>query len=318
MKTISRKSIILTIVSGLILSLTIMAQPYPFLLSPNGSSDKFFTYVPKNMLINGTNYITAYLSLSSYRNNSTQQYFQTNIPVQKLQLQGGNILLCRTQSAPNGPDINPSSKNGAVLFGDVINETSGFIHGKWGIEYDDQYSAGGLNFFKPKSSLTASRINFSLFLRNDGNVGIGTAEPLAKLQVADGDIFIQDINKGIIMKSPDGSCWRGTMNNTGQLEFVKLADCENLVTKTNEGSAIKTRQASLYPNPGTNYITVQSEPQLNGAEISMYDAKGSLFIQTRLTSIVQQVDASPLPDGVYSWQILLKGRCVEQGKWIKQ
>ncbi|MCO5266774.1 MAG: hypothetical protein M9948_12990 [Lentimicrobium sp.] len=46
-----------------------------------------------------------------------------------------------------------------------------------------------------------------------GNVGIGTIEPSAKLQVANGDIFIEDIDRGIIMKSPDGHCWRGILNN---------------------------------------------------------------------------------------------------------
>jgi hypothetical protein len=56
-------------------------------------------------------------------------------------------------------------------------------------------------------------------LTTEGNVGIGTIEPKAKLEVTDGDVYIKDINKGIIMTSPDGSCWRGTINNSGVLEF---------------------------------------------------------------------------------------------------
>ena len=48
-----------------------------------------------------------------------------------------------------------------------------------------------------------------------GNVGIGTLDPAAKLQVEDGDIYIEDINKGVIMKSPNGLCWRMTIDNTG-------------------------------------------------------------------------------------------------------
>ena len=50
-----------------------------------------------------------------------------------------------------------------------------------------------------------------------GFVGIGTTEPKSKLQVTDGDIYIDDINKGIIMKSPDGQCWRYTPDNQGAL-----------------------------------------------------------------------------------------------------
>jgi hypothetical protein len=57
-----------------------------------------------------------------------------------------------------------------------------------------------------------------------GNIGIGTASVKSKLQIADGEIYISDINKGIIMTSPDGKCWRGTINNSGVLEFVAI-DC---------------------------------------------------------------------------------------------
>lgn len=58
----------------------------------------------------------------------------------------------------------------------------------------------------------------------NGNFGIGTDSPTAKLEVTSGDIYLSDINKGIIMKAPNGVCWRGTMNNDGQLAF-KDVEC---------------------------------------------------------------------------------------------
>ena len=33
---------------------------------------------------------------------------------------------------------------------------------------------------------------------------------------------LSDINRGVIMKPPDGQCWRGTLDNTGQLSFVAI------------------------------------------------------------------------------------------------
>jgi hypothetical protein len=59
-----------------------------------------------------------------------------------------------------------------------------------------------------------------------GNIGIGTDVPKAKLEVKDGDVYVNDPTKGIILKSPNGSCWRVTIDNTGN--FVRTAiTCPN-------------------------------------------------------------------------------------------
>ena len=50
-----------------------------------------------------------------------------------------------------------------------------------------------------------------------GNLGIGTLEPAAKIEVTGGDIYIEDVNKGVIMTSPDGQCWRMTVDNSGAM-----------------------------------------------------------------------------------------------------
>jgi hypothetical protein len=63
----------------------------------------------------------------------------------------------------------------------------------------------------------------------NGNVGIGTLNPLFKLhvengtlqvangnvRVQNGDVFVTDAAKGIILKSPNGNCWRVTIDDTG-------------------------------------------------------------------------------------------------------
>ncbi len=80
---------------------------------------------------------------------------------------------------------------------------------------------GSIRFYTNKNEngiIERMRINAS------GNVGIGTTTPNARLEIAEGDVYIKDINKGIIMTSPDGQCWRGTINNSGVLEFAPT-DC---------------------------------------------------------------------------------------------
>ncbi len=52
---------------------------------------------------------------------------------------------------------------------------------------------------------------------NTGFVGISTNNPLAKFHVEDGDVFISNINRGIIMKTASGKCFRYKPNEQGIL-----------------------------------------------------------------------------------------------------
>lgn len=54
-----------------------------------------------------------------------------------------------------------------------------------------------------------------------GLVGIGTTNPKTKLQVTDGDVYVDNASKGIILKSPNGGCWRVTIDDSGN--FVRTA-----------------------------------------------------------------------------------------------
>ncbi len=70
-------------------------------------------------------------------------------------------------------------------------------------------------------------------ITGEGNVGIGTTNPLAKLQLSNGnvqldngDIFVRDFNNGIILKSPSSLCWKITIDDSGN--FVKTnVSCPN-------------------------------------------------------------------------------------------
>ncbi|WP_298512276.1 thrombospondin type 3 repeat-containing protein [uncultured Kordia sp.] len=55
-----------------------------------------------------------------------------------------------------------------------------------------------------------------------GFVGISTTNPASKLHVEDGDVFISNINRGIIMKSADGKCFRYQPNTNGMLVGTQI------------------------------------------------------------------------------------------------
>jgi hypothetical protein len=83
--------------------------------------------------------------------------------------------------------------------------------------------AGVLRF---ETGLNGILHNERMRITNDGNVGIGTTLPKAKLEVQNGDVYVNDPTKGIILKSPNAACWRVTIDNTGN--FVRTSiTCPN-------------------------------------------------------------------------------------------
>jgi hypothetical protein len=70
---------------------------------------------------------------------------------------------------------------------------------------------------------TAEGTNYPLALQpNGGEVAIGGTTPLSKLQVTNGDVEVDTSGRGLILKSPDGSRWRISVTNLGQLGTAKL------------------------------------------------------------------------------------------------
>lgn len=63
-----------------------------------------------------------------------------------------------------------------------------------------------------------------IVINQDGNLGIGTKTPEAKIEIQDGDIYINNSSHGIILKSPDGNCWRVTIDNNGEFQKSQI-DC---------------------------------------------------------------------------------------------
>lgn len=58
---------------------------------------------------------------------------------------------------------------------------------------------------------------------SNGNVGVGTFAPTAKLQVFGGDAYVSTVGNGVILRSPNGSCFRTTVSNAGVLGTAAIA-----------------------------------------------------------------------------------------------
>jgi len=70
-------------------------------------------------------------------------------------------------------------------------------------------------------------------------------------------------------------------------------------------------------NPGSEYLIVQSGPQVSGAVFRMCDMQGRQVMEERLTSAQMRFNTGGLASGAYPWQIIFNNKVIESGKWVK-
>jgi hypothetical protein len=60
-----------------------------------------------------------------------------------------------------------------------------------------------------------------------GGLGIGTSNPNSQFEIAKGDVFIKNMHRGVIMKAPNGKCFRVQPNNEGVLKSTEITCPDN-------------------------------------------------------------------------------------------
>lgn len=150
-----------------------------------------------------------------------------------------------------------------------------------------------------------------------GYLGLGTEDPVAKLHVANGDIYIGDIDYGIIMKSPDGQCWRGTINDFGSLIFQPIV-CPDLTVSVPESSPVISN-LNIYPNPSESEINVEIPSGLfsRKMELKIFDESGRYILTDKVSSQRMIINVGQLPAGFYEVSLIdRKGNKVASGKML--
>jgi hypothetical protein len=168
----------------------------------------------------------------------------------------------------------------------------------------------GLGFYSPYS-----------FVFNTGNVGIGISNPSEKLEISGnlktggsirtgGDIFIEDISKGIIMKSPNGQCWRTTVSDDGTF-VLNQVDCLGLVTTTQQAGTINAEAINIFPNPTTGALTIETGQEMYNGRVSIFSSEGRQLYSEQMHGITAKIDLRHLQPGVYIVNVEGGGRIIK-------
>jgi hypothetical protein len=86
-----------------------------------------------------------------------------------------------------------------------------------GVDTDQKFKIAG-----PNGDVAMLSTNTRLAIDSSGNIGIGNTSPTSKLQVTNGDIEVETIASGLILKSPDGTRYRVTVANGGTLSVAAV------------------------------------------------------------------------------------------------
>ncbi|GAB3521746.1 DNRLRE domain-containing protein [Emticicia fontis] len=121
--------------------------------------------------------------------------------------------------------------------------------------------------------------NERMRIDHNGNVGVATLTPEAKLNIGEGnvqldngDVYVKDFTKGIILKSPNNYCWRMTVDNDGNFVKTRVAcpnctvDCPGILTlQPNSSSSKESTISSIIPNENrsANILDIGGVTQIN-------------------------------------------------------
>jgi hypothetical protein len=168
---------------------------------------------------------------------------------------------------------------------------------------DEQYAIRGthnkgLGFYSPYS-----------FVFNTGNVGIGVANPSEKLEV-NGNLYLNNENMGLILKSPDGQCWRATASNSGDFVLSQI-DCPGTVTKFNPPDDAGSESIRIFPNPTSGEVTIETGKVMHNGRVSIFSSEGRQLHSEPFNGLQSKIDLSHLQPGIYIVNVEGSGRLIK-------
>ena len=128
-----------------------------------------------------------------------------------------------------------------------------------------------------------------------------------------------------LIATKDGGCMMAgarfdylTQYNERDLYIVKVNQDGLIVGTGEELPNISAQDAIVYPNPGNEYLNIQSGPQINSALFELFDMNGNLVLTTPLDERLETISTIMLSTGTYPYRITFDNKIVGSGKWVKK
>ena len=127
-----------------------------------------------------------------------------------------------------------------------------------------------------------------------------------------------------ILATSDGGCLiTATRNNyetQGEKVDLYLLKVDSLgnYTPMVDIQEPENQTFTVYPNPGSNYFTIESQDVNSNCELLMYSTTGQIVVRKPLQNSHENIETSTLPTGIYFYEVRSNSGIVGRGKWIKR
>ena len=113
---------------------------------------------------------------------------------------------------------------------------------------------------------------------------------------------------------------RNNLNSQGEKVDIYLLKVDSLgnYDTTTTVLSYKFTNIKVYPNPSSNYFTIDIPNDFCNSELIVYSYIGKVVLKKQIKSSKTTYNMSNLTSGLYIYEIRKNGVVVNRGKWIKK
>lgn len=216
-------------------------------------------------------------------------------------LSGGAVVVKNPESTKN---------SGINLINDINNRLILFCGGS---NRPDPYQANGVGMYSVVVN-SSQEISYYVLGNRDHSAPIIFIQNNQKVFEIDedGNIEIINPNSGLIMSSPNGSRFKLTVDDEGNLTT-------STITSTDDDVTVDESMIDIYPNPTTGMLNIEiADQNYQDLYVEVYDIMGNVIYMNNYTSNSFIIDTQDFKDGTYVLKIKdSKMNLIKSQKFIK-